>query len=142
MPDDASNARLIPELPRLHVVVIDELKRRGVVRTQSNPAGDAERFVAQSLGLELQNNFAAGFDATGPIGMHSQIAARRVTPDNRSHHLIAIRKLNEADSSRLIGPLNTNFEVTDAYKIPHEAPPATEPLDGAPCFRHCGQADA
>lgn len=115
-------ARSTLELLRLHAAVIDELKSRGVVRTKNNPVGDyAEWLVSQSLGLELQSNSVAGYDATGKDGVRYQIKARRVTPDNRSRQLSAIRKLDEADFDRLIGVIfNAEFEVTDAYEIPHE----------------------
>lgn len=110
------------ELLQLHATVIEELKSRGVVRTKNNPVGDyAEWLVANALGLELQSNSAAGYDATGKDGVRYQIKARRVTSDNRSRQLSAIRKLDEADFDRLIGVIfNADFEVTDAYEIPHE----------------------
>lgn len=58
---------------------------------------------------------------TGSDGVRYQIKARRVTPNNRSRQLSAIRKLDEADFDRLIGVIfNAEFEVTDAYEIPHE----------------------
>ena len=110
------------KLLQLHAAVIEELKSRGVVRTKNNPVGDyAEWLVSQALRLELQNNSAAGYDATSEDGVRYQIKARRVTPDNRSRQLSAIRKLEEADFDRLIGVIfNAEFEVTDAYEIPHE----------------------
>ena len=84
-------------------------------------AVSAEWLVAQALGLELRSNSAAGYDATNQDGVRYQIKARRMTPDNRSRQLSAIRKLDEADFDRLIGVIfNAAFEVTDAYEIPHE----------------------
>jgi len=122
MADVDLDARSTPALLRLHAAVIDELKSRGVVRTKNNPVGDyAEWLVSQALGLALQDNSAAGYDATSEDGVRYQIKARRVTPDNRSRQLSAIRKLDAADFDRLIGVIfNAQFEVTDAYEIPHE----------------------
>lgn len=115
-------ARSTPELLRLHAAVIGALKDRGVVRTKNNPVGDyAEWLVANALDLELQSNSAAGYDATSADGVRYQIKARRVTPDNRSRQLSAIRKLDAKDFDRLIGVIfNADFEITDAYEIPHE----------------------
>jgi len=106
---------------RLHARVIEELKHRGVVRTKNNPVGDyAEWLVSQSLGLTLENNSAAGYDATDPEGVKYQIKARRVTLDNKSRQLSAIRKLEAADFDQLVGVLfDADFNVMAAYQMPH-----------------------
>ena len=109
------------ELLQAHANVIAELRRRGVLRTKSNPVGDyAEWLVSNSLGLTLEGNSAAGYDATDAKGVRYQIKARRVTPDNKSRQLSAIRNLESADFDVLIGVLfDADFSVTGAYQVPH-----------------------
>ena len=49
------------ELLQTRGAVIDELRRRGVVRTANNPIGDyTEWLVCNRLGLEIQGNNQAG----------------------------------------------------------------------------------
>jgi len=109
------------DLLQAHANAIAELRRRGVLRTKNNPVGDyAEWLVSNSLGLTLEGNFAAGYDATDAKGVRYQIKARRVTPDNKSRQLSAIRNLESADFDVLIGVLfDASFNVTAAYRVPH-----------------------
>lgn len=109
------------QLLQVHANVIAELRRRGVLRTKNNPVGDyAEWLVSNALGLTLEGNSAAGYDATDAKGVRYQIKARRVTPDNKSRQLSAIRNLDAADFDVLIGVLfDSDFNVTGAYQVPH-----------------------
>ena len=53
------NGLTIAELLKAHGAVLDELKRRGVVRSKNNPTGDyAEWLAATRLGLKLETNSA------------------------------------------------------------------------------------
>ena len=110
------------ELLRLQSSVIDELKRRDIVRTKNNPVGDyTEWLVSTTLGLELANNSAAGYDATAQDGTRYQIKGRRVTPDNPSRQLSAIRNLDAKDFDVLIAVIfNAEFNVINAVQVPHE----------------------
>jgi len=84
----------IKELLQLSSSIIDELKRRKVVRTKNNPLGDyTEWLVAKGLGLELANNSVAGYDGIDSDGVKIQIKGRRVTPENKSRQVSAIRNL-------------------------------------------------
>jgi hypothetical protein len=50
-----------------------------------------------------------------------QIKGRRITPDNRSRQLSAIRKYDEKDFDELAAVIyDENFDVIDAVVIPHE----------------------
>ncbi len=113
------------DLLRLHARAIEELKRRGVLRTKNNPVGDyAEWLVADRMGMTLETKSKAGFDAVDPAGVRYQIKARRVTPDNGSRQLGVIRKLDAADFDQLLGILfDAEFSVMAAYMIPHTAVP-------------------
>lgn len=54
----------VHELLSLQADAIDELKKRGVLRTKNNPVGDyAEWLVSHALNLTLAKNSSAGYDA-------------------------------------------------------------------------------
>jgi hypothetical protein len=112
----------IKDLLRLQSSVIDELKERKVVRTKNNPLGDyTEWLVAKALKLELQANSKAGYDGIDINNVRVQIKGRRITPDNNSRQLSAIRKYNEKDFDELAAVIyDENFDVIDAVLIPHE----------------------
>ncbi|MDE3273973.1 DUF6998 domain-containing protein [Pseudoalteromonas sp. G4] len=92
----------IKELLQLQVSITNELKSRGVVRTQNNPLGDyTEWLVANALDLKLEANSKAGYDGLSKTGVRVQIKGRRVTPKNNSRQLSAIRKYDEQDFDEL-----------------------------------------
>jgi hypothetical protein len=110
------------ELLSLHSEILTQLRFRGVIRTKNNPVGDyAEWLVSKALGMTLLSNSSAGADATDTDGMKVQIKARRVTPDNPSRQLSALRNYEAADFDYLIAVIfDENYNVLDAYKIQHE----------------------
>ena len=112
----------VKELLLLQSEVIDELKRRKVVRTKNNPIGDyTEWLVAKGLGLELATNSATGYDGIDSEGIKIQVKGRRVTPENKSRQLGAIRNLENKDFDQLAAVIfNENYEIIDALLIPHE----------------------
>jgi hypothetical protein len=78
----------IRELLQYYADIIDELKRRKIVRTVNNPLGDyTEWLVAQKLNLTLSGNSTAGYDAVDMVGTRYQIKSRRVHPANASRQL-------------------------------------------------------
>jgi hypothetical protein len=112
----------IKGLLRLHSSVINELKNREVVRTKNNPVGDyTEWLVAKALGLELAANSSAGYDGIDPAGVKIQIKGRRVTPENKSRQLSAIRNLEFKDFDELVGVIfDQDYEIVTAVMMPHE----------------------
>jgi len=110
------------ELLQLQANATAELKRREIVRTNNNPLGDyAEWLVANIMDLKLAENSKAGYDAISDAGVTFQIKARRVTPENPSRQLSAIRNYAEKDFDWLIAVIfNKYFNVINAYLIPHE----------------------
>ncbi|RXE95555.1 hypothetical protein [Pseudoalteromonas sp. PS5] len=112
----------IKELLLLQSSVINELKRRKVVRTKNNPLGDyAEWLAAKGLGLDLAVNSSAGYDGIDSEGVKVQVKGRRITPENKSRQLSAIRKLEEREFDLLAAIVfDKDYEVIDALLIPHE----------------------
>ena len=110
------------ELLQLHSSIIDELKRRKVVRTKNNPVGDyTEWLVAKGLGLDLASNSSTGYDGIDSEGVKIQIKGRRITPENKSRQLSAIRKLEEKLFDQLAAVIfDRKYEIIDAVLIPHE----------------------
>ncbi len=110
------------ELLNLHADIIDELKSRDILRTKNNPVGDyAEWLVANALGLELAPNSSAGYDAKDKQNLRYQVKARRITPDNKSRQLSAIRNLKDKDFDFLVAIIfDQNYKILDAVMMPHE----------------------
>jgi hypothetical protein len=110
------------ELLRSYALILEELRLRKVVRTFNSPIGDyAEGLVAKTLGLTLMANSNTGYDAVDPNGTRYQIKCRRITPQNKSRQLSAIRNLENQDFNFLIVVLfNERIEIEKVLKIPHE----------------------
>lgn len=112
----------ISELLRLYTEVLDELRHRGIIRSTNNPAADyTEHLVSTKLGLTLAGNSAAGFDAVDSAGSRYQIKGRRLTPQNRSTELSAIRNLPDHPFDFLIAVVyRHDFTIDYAAQVPHE----------------------
>lgn len=110
------------ELLQLQANATAELKRRKIVRTNNNPLGDyTEWLVAEMMNLKLEGNSKAGYDAISDAGVKFQIKGRRVTPENPSRQLSAIRNYGEKDFDWLIAVIfDKDFQVLNAYLVPHE----------------------
>lgn len=110
------------ELLQLQASATNELKARGIVRTQNNPLGDyTEWLVAKALDLELQANSKTGYDGVSKDGIRIQIKGRRITPTNNSRQLSAIRKYDEKDFDALAAVIyDEHFNIIEALLIPHE----------------------
>jgi hypothetical protein len=110
------------ELFSLFADVLDELNKRGVLKTQNNPVADyAEWLVAHSLGLKLERNSREGFDALGSDGVRYQIKGRRIHPDNPSRQLGVIRNLSRKEFDFLVAVIfGKDFSLQEAWKIPLE----------------------
>lgn len=110
----------VPELLRLHAVVLDELRHREILRSSNGPAGDyAEVLFSRGFGWTLQNNSSSGFDAIDGDGLRYQIKCRRLTPQNGSRQLSAIRKLAERPFDVLAAVLlDESFRVKRGALIP------------------------
>lgn len=111
------------DLLRLYASILDELRQRGVVRSTNNPVADyAEWLTARALGLRLAGNSSAGYDAVGSDGILYQVKSRRLTKENASRQLSAIRGLSTPDADPfqfLVGVLfASDFSIGRAALIP------------------------
>ncbi|SRR5258706_6250465 len=110
------------ELMRGYAAILDELRKRGVVRTNNAPIGDyTEHLVAKTLGLTLENNSRAGYDAVDLSGIRYQIKSRKISKSHPTMQLGAIRNLEAHSFDFLIAVLfQADFSIMDVVKIPYE----------------------
>jgi hypothetical protein len=103
----------------IYAEVMDELRRRKIVRSANNPVSDyAETLTSRTLGLELSGASNKGFDARDRNGIRYQIKARRL--DGRSsRQLGVIRNLRNRPFDVCIAILfDRRFEPAEVYRIP------------------------
>lgn len=111
----------VDELLRSHAAVMEELRRRGVVRSDNNPVSDlAELVFCHAFPeWERQGNSASGFDARDTLGVRYQIKSRRLARPTTSRQVSAIRKLPERPFNILAGVLfGPGYNVIRAALIP------------------------
>lgn len=98
-----------------------EMRDRGLIRSWNNPVADyAERLVAVRLNLELAPPVAQGYDAVDTSGRRYQIKSRRLTTQNKSRQLGAIRKLDQREFDDLIAVVfNQDLVAEEMWRIPH-----------------------
>jgi hypothetical protein len=120
-PDQFTTAS-VRDLLKLHGAVLDELRRREVVRTSNSPVGDyAELLFATAFGWELERSSAAGHDATDKDGLRYQVKSRRLTKANGSRQLSFLRRLPEKKFDFLAAVLfDGSCQVQRAIILPHE----------------------
>jgi len=104
-----------------YVEIIEELKKRAILRSNNNPTADyAEWLASKAFDLEIQSNSKKGYDAIDSAGNKYQIKGRKITPENSSRQLGVIRNLEAKYFDFLIGIIfDKDFSVLEAYKIPH-----------------------
>ena len=109
------------ELLRMHAGVIDELNRRGVVRTGNNPIGDyTEWLVCNRLCLKLEPNSWASYDGVDSNEVRYQIKGRRSKRLTGNVQLSVIRNLETNGFDYLIAVVfNPDYTIRFAAKIPH-----------------------
>lgn len=112
------------DLLLLHSDIMEELRRRGIVRSANNPTGDlAEYIFCKAFDWAREGNSKAGFDASCKRTKKKyQIKARRVTSRNKSRQLSAIRELDNCHFDFLAGIIfNERYEVAKAIIVPHSS---------------------
>lgn len=109
------------ELLRTHGAILDELRRRDVVRSANSPISDyAELLFCQAFGWLREGNSAAGYDARdATTSERYQIKARRLRALTGSRQLSALRNLSSDPFDVLAGVLfNSDFTILRAALIP------------------------
>lgn len=121
VPDQLATAS-VRNLLQLHGAILEELRRRKVVRTSNSPVGDyAELLFATAFGWELESSSAAGHDAKDKDGQRYQIKSRRLTKANGSRQLSFLRRLPERKFDFLAAILfDGACLVQRAIILPHE----------------------
>lgn len=109
------------ELLKLWSMLMNEMRSRGLVRSNNNPTGDyAEKIVSEKLGLKLAGGSNKGFDAVDSKGIRYQIKARRMTSQKTSRQLSVIRNLAAKDFDYLLAAIfDSEFSLKQLWKIPH-----------------------
>jgi hypothetical protein len=112
----------VRELLVLYGQVLDTLRSRGTTRSANNPVADyAEGICEKALNLKLNKKSTTGYDGTDPDGKKIEIKARRITKENGSRQLSAIRGIDKHQFDLLAGILfNADFTVMKGCLIPHE----------------------
>jgi hypothetical protein len=108
------------ELLRAHGAVLDELRRREILRSANSPISDyAEVLFCRAFGWTRAGNSAAGYDATDAAGQRYQIKARRITNAPGARQLSAIRNLAGDPFDQLAAVLfSSDFSIHRAALIP------------------------
>jgi hypothetical protein len=109
------------QLLQLYADVLDELQKRGTLRSGNNPVADyAETLCVRAFGWTLVTKSTKGHDAVDANGRRIEIKARRITIHNPSRQLSAIRGIEDRRFARLAGVLfNAQFRVLRAALIPY-----------------------
>jgi len=85
------------ELLELYVAALDELRARGITRSDNIPTGDyAERLVAQHFKVPLEANSAKGYDLVVE-DQRVQVKARRVAANGRHGGFGILRNVAECE---------------------------------------------
>jgi hypothetical protein len=111
------------ELLVLYGRILDTLRARGTTRSANNPVADyAEGLCAKALHLKLADKSATGYDGADPDGHKIEVKARRLTKENGSRQLSAIRGIGNQHFDFLAGVLfNADFSVMKGALIPYAA---------------------
>ena len=109
------------DLLNRHAEAVDELRQLGIVRSANNPVGDyAEHLFCKAFGWQQADQSEKDADAIGADDTRYQIKSRRLTPQNMSRQLGALRRLRERNFDLLAGVLfNEDFSILRAGLIPH-----------------------
>ncbi len=110
------------ELLVLYGHVLGTLRARGTTRSTNNPVADyAEGLCSHALNLTLATKSTTGYDGIDPLGQKIEIKARRISKENPSRQMSAIRGIDHKHFDYLAGVLfNADFSVLKGCLIPHE----------------------
>lgn len=112
----------VSELFGQYVGVMNELRRRNVIRSENNPPGDyGELLFCRAFRWKQTHKSTTGYDAVDASGVRYQIKSRRLTSSNASRQLSAIRDSDNVPFDFLAAVLlGEDFRVVRAAMIPFE----------------------
>lgn len=100
------------------VAVIDELIRRGLVRTRNSPLGDlAESLALRAYGGELAPNSEKSFDLRTADGRRLQVKARLVRLDDRRSQTFSAFRSWDFDAALFLLFDATNYDLAWAREV-------------------------
>jgi hypothetical protein len=107
---------------KTYAEILNSLYSEGIIRTYNSPVGDyAEWIVSEKLGLELEKNSKAGFDALGKDGSRYQVKSRWKHPKKNNRQLNVIRDYDTNPFDYVVAVIfGVDFDVEEAYQIPYE----------------------
>lgn len=113
----------VMDLLALHAGIIEELRKRKIVRTVNNPVADyAELLACRALALSPAANSEKGYDAKDKDGRRYQIKARRIATGSKPTRFGVIRKLEEDNFDFLLAIVFAHdFKVKKAGLLPPSA---------------------
>ena len=115
------------ELLALYVAALDELRNRGITRSDNIPTGDyAELLVARHFGVDLETNSAKGYDLkVGDDRM--QVKSRRVDARGRHNGFGILRNVTDCvyedrEFDVLVAVVfERDYRVREAWWVPWNA---------------------
>src|SRR5579862_3358017 len=112
----------VSELLAMHAAALDELRKRQIVRSANAPGGDyAELLFTHAFGWTRAENSTAGYDAIDWSHRRYQIKSRRLSMQNGSRQLSALRRLPEQHFDYLAAVLfEKDYKISKAAMIPYE----------------------
>jgi hypothetical protein len=108
------------ELFRLYGEILIELRDRSIIRSTNNPIADyGELLFEKALDLTRTSKSTKGHDAVSANGVKYEVKARRITAQNGSRQLSALRALDKAHFDFLAGILfREDFSVWKGCLVP------------------------
>lgn len=114
----AISDKTVPELLELHASVLEELRARNVIRTESAPTGDyAEYLFCKAFGWQQSDTAHRDHDAMDANMARYQIKGRRIVAYNSAPQLQAIREIDRFDYLAAV-LFDEDFHVSRAAIIP------------------------
>ena len=120
------------ELAKAWARCMRAMRNRDLTRTANTPVGDyAERIACDRLSLKRMGFSEKSVDAIGPDGARYQIKGRRITPENRSRQVSAIRNIrSEPFDVLLVLFFDEDLNLTEMWSVPCEV------VEEAPYVEH------
>jgi hypothetical protein len=108
----------VRELLATYVSVLDELIRRGLVRTRNPPLGDlAEHIVWKAYGGELAANSSKSYDIVDATGRQIQVKARAIRLDDKRTQTFSAFRTWDFDAVVFLNFDSANYDIVWAREL-------------------------